>query len=199
MKTLIKLCVGVLLTGLVLGLTPVRTRADEKPPEKPPVAVPVTVAEGELTLSSLKVMLDGLAYDEIVANKSDKGEVVGYMVKMTRDNWTFAVNVFPSAWGGNKYIEFSAWLGKVPDPANVPSKVLLGLLTANDKVYPLTFTYSEKWTQFKIFGTIPNKNVQAKDVRKMMDNTTNAIKEYAPLWSSSRWPGSTPKTESTPK
>src|ERR1700686_3084176 len=104
MKKLARMCVGVLFTGFVLGLTPTRTRADEKPSAKAP--------EGQLTLSSLKAMLDSLGYDDIVENKSAKGEVVSYTVKMERDNWRFSVNVWPSADGN---ITFSAWLGKVPD------------------------------------------------------------------------------------
>ena len=182
MKKLARMCVGVLLTGLVLGLTPARTRAEEKPPVKAP--------EGQLTFSSLKALLDLLGYDDIVENKSDKGEVVSYTVKTERDNWRFSVNVWPSPDGN---LAFSAWLGKLPDPGKAPPKVLLSILQANDYIYPLTFTYSEKWTQFLLFGKIPNKNVQAKDVRKMIEKLTSAVKEYEPLWNADKWPDNKPK------
>jgi hypothetical protein len=137
-------------------------------------------------MASLKTMLDGMGLDEVKENKNDKGEVVSYSVNIQRAPWTFWISVSLSPDKTNVWL--NAWLSKVPDPGNVPPKVLLGLLAANEKIWPAYFIYSETWTQFRLSMPVPNRDVKAKDLRKQLDLTCSMIQEYAPLWNPEKWP-----------
>ena len=149
-------------------------------------------AEGRITAESLKTILEGLGYDitEKDEVKDTTGKVIGYSISLEK-GYTFHPQITISGDQSNLWFVFN--LMAVPDPATVPSKILLGLMTANDRIYPGYFGYYAKDNLFTMKSFMANKGLKAKDVKLQLETMGANANAYDTLWNSTKWEGSKPK------
>jgi len=160
--------------------TPPKEEPKQQKEEPKPAPAP-----GALTVESLKEMLDTLGYDIEKERKDEKGNVFGYQLKVNSAKYGSHPCVSLSVDGTNLW--FTQSLGKVPDPASVPTKILLNMLSANDLIYPVSFCYGEKFNNFYIVSMIANKGVKPKDMRQRIDQLTSVSEGYDHLWNPAKW------------
>jgi hypothetical protein len=126
-----------------------------------------------------------MGYEIVKEYTDDKGVLTSFDVKLEVDTWTLPVNFALSPNKANIWCNLR--LLKVPDPAGVPAKVLLGLLKAGGPHWPVYFNYSEQDGQFRMSMFIANSGVDAKVLRSHLDHFIRAFRENQKYWNPSLW------------
>jgi hypothetical protein len=168
----------------ILALAIATTRA---PAQKPPAGEPKT-EPAPLTLEALKNMLDQMGY-EYEEGKDDKGQVRNYTVTIARDSWTFVITLSVS--GNQELVWLFAPLKKLNDTEQVPSSILLKMLSVNGDQGPPMFEFNERTNRFALSMPLLNRGVTPAILRKSLDRLTTQIRGTESLWNADKWPAST--------
>ena len=89
---------------------------------------------------------------------------------------------------GEKTISITMRLGKVPDPGSAPSKALLDLLAANNRVWPSFFNYEPANNYLFLDMAFANRGLKAKELRARFESMCDHVRTYEPLWNPEKWP-----------
>jgi hypothetical protein len=136
-----------------------------------------------LTDESLKTMLSNMGYEPEEIKATDGSKI--YRVTIEKDDWKFVVNFSISP--DKSYVWQVALLKTIPDPDKVPAAPLLKMLSENDEIGPVFFSYSPNTKRFYLNAGLENRGVTPARFRKELDRLTGHIKRTAALWDPARW------------
>lgn len=148
--------------------------------------------EGQLTMSSLKMMIENLGY-EFKEFKNDKGVVNEYLLTVPRGgaNWKIFVTISPN----QENVWVFADLAPIADLNNVPRDILVDMLKANETMGPTYFAYNEKIKLFVLYHVVTNRGVTAKLLRERVESVANQVDVKEKLWNPKLWSGTGPGPE----
>lgn len=133
-----------------------------------------------LTTESLGTMLENLGY-EVKPWDNKKG----YGVTWKQDTWTFYANASVSTNGGVLWLVMP--LGNVEDPAKAKLAAVFGLLTENDAIGPLHFSYNTSNKRLYLNDPVPNVGVTPARLRKELEDMAAVLKRTEPMWDTAKW------------
>jgi hypothetical protein len=176
MNLMRKLVAAALLAILTAGL--VQAEPEKGEPIPPPAKAPVA---GRLTNDKLKEMLVNLGYNP-QERKSTTGNPM-FHVEMTRDGWDYRFYVSLS--GDGTQLWLTSYLGDLPDARDIPVERLEKLLAATNDVGPCHF--SLKGRKIYLNRAIENQNVTPGQLRGVVDEFNDRIKETKDVWNVANW------------
>lgn len=179
----------LLVFGLLAVAVPATTTAQEPTKGKTSGAEPAKGGD-KLTVESLKTILEGLAYDEIVDLKDKAGKVIGYEVKRV-SGWNFYGMFSLSPDQSNVWIVM--WLAKVPDPGSIPAKAMRDMMAQNNKMGGPFFAYSESDNFFALKCALSNRGIGARDLRSKFEGMCDNVRIHEALWNPDKWADAKPK------
>jgi hypothetical protein len=64
---------------------------------------------------------------------------------------------------------------------------MLGLLIANDRIWPAYFYYSEKGNRFILNMPVRNTNITPVVLKQYIENYFRAFNDYEKFWNPKKW------------
>ena len=139
----------------------------------PHVRASQPVAQGDLTSESLQKMLDDMGY-------LPKKLSVGYLISISRDSWTFHIQLVLSKDGSK--LGMNSNLGAIPKPEEVAASTWLRLLEANGDVDPSAFYVDKQTQKLYLHRTLDNRGITPAILRGQIEAFCSNTKDTGKLW-----------------
>lgn len=149
-------------------------------------AQPSATAETRLTDEGLLKLLKGLGYEPTVTKSAD-GSITYHRIDKTVGNFRYIMDVSLQEKG--RYIAFSCPLKRVGEPEKVPADKLWAVLSKNDEIQPMAFSYAASMKQFFLNLQIDNDGVTPARMQNQLDQLRHTLQSTSTVWDTSRWPG----------
>jgi hypothetical protein len=154
--------------------------AAPRPAPSPPVATPAAPAPTQLTTTALGHLLRVAGYEPRV-----EGEV--HRLRVEEQEYAYLLDVSLSRSGA--WLLCAAHLAPIPDLTRVPPGPLLALLSANDALVGMYFSYNRSEGQVMLNATLRNRGLDAADLRAVIEGMKDTIRERHGLWDARHWAG----------
>jgi hypothetical protein len=176
---------ALVLTALLLGSVPAgaqRTAAGGKPgtPAKAPVrGNPGPAPAGQrLTASAITGVLRGLGYQPRPYGPYQR-------IQVDEPNYGYAIDVGLSASGD--WLVCLASLAPVPDLTKIPSGPLLALLSRNDALLGMSFSYNAENARVMLNAAVPNRLLDPPSLRNLIEGIKKTVRSTEGLWNPQQW------------
>jgi hypothetical protein len=167
---------GALLTARVLG-------APAKRPAKPvpkPAVKPATPKPAPITQATLGPVLKALGYP------AEPHESY-WRVKIEEEGRDYVYQIDLSFTQSREWLVGMAHLAPIADLTMVPSGPLLALLTENDGMVGMSFSYDRTNGRIMLNASAPTRGLDAAGVKKLVDGIRGRVIQTQGLWDSSKW------------
>jgi hypothetical protein len=161
-----------------------QANAAEPESAKPDAVKPAE--DGRLSDEALLSMLKGLGYNPTVSKSAD-GKITFYRLDKTVANFRYIIDV--SLQEGGKTVAFSCPLKRVGEPEKVPAEKLWAMLSKNDEIYPMFFSFEKSRKQFFLNHQIDNRDLTAERLGEVLDAVKHQVNATASVWDTTNWPG----------
>jgi hypothetical protein len=139
----------------------------------PHVRASQPAAQGDLTPESLQKMLGDMGY-------SPKKLSIGYLISISRDSWTFHIQLVLSKDGSK--LGMNSNLGAIPKPEEVAASTWLRLLEANGDVDPSAFYVDKQTQKLYLHRTLDNRGITPAILRGQIEAFCSNTKDTGKLW-----------------
>jgi hypothetical protein len=150
------------------------------PPRKaasPPVGL-AKPAPARLTVAGLGPLLRGLGY-------LPEAEGQYQRIKVDEPGYGYKIDLSLSQSGD--WLVCMAHLAEIPDLTKVPSNALLSLLTANDSLLGMSFSYDRANGRIMLNASLPNRSLDPGSVRNVIEGMKATVRNTQAVWDTSAW------------
>jgi hypothetical protein len=169
----------------VAGLVGVGLVHADNPPGTPGPSQ-AAASESRLNDEQLSALIKGLGYTEKTSKSSD-GKVTYHSLDFTVVNFRYIIDISLQEQGTAVY--FSSPLKRIGEPEKVPAEKLFALLSKNDDITPMFFSYDASGKQLYLNYQIDNRDLTSARMMTALDRLKHVLSSTAPLWDTSKWPG----------
>ena len=106
-------------------------------------------------------------------------------VQIEEEKFGYLIDVSFSKSG--EWLVLMAHLAQIPDLTTVPAPALLGLLSANDALLGMAFSYNRTTGQIMLNATVPNRNLDGGSLRNLIEGMRSTVREQQGLWDPTAW------------
>ena len=164
-----------------LGLATVNARAQESGPIGSGGTVPAVQPAGTLTLEQLGRLLGQLGYNPKPYH-NQAGKLAGYDLSFASNGWTMRLSLSVSKSGTNIWL--NSTVGRVVDPAGVPSSNLLKLFAAHNRIWPCYVYFYGTGGYLRLAMPIKNGGVTQTTLKRDIDAYATRLREMITLFKS---------------
>jgi hypothetical protein len=159
---------------------PARAAPRPAAPARKPASAPPTVARVpvRLTAVGLGPLLRGLGY---------LPEADGQYQRLKVDEPGYGYKIDLSLSQSGEWLVCMAHLAEIPDLTKVPSNALLSLLTANDSLLGMSFSYDRANGRIMLNASVPNRSLDPTSVRSVIEGMKATVRNTQPVWDTSGW------------
>jgi hypothetical protein len=183
-RSLILACAAL---GVLAGL-PARGAALARPPVRKPAPAHAAPAPGRpapgaarvpaLTPATLGPTLKAVGYAPILQG--------GYQrLRVEEDGYGYFIDVTLSTSGD--WLTCMAHLAPVGDLTKLPSAPLLALLSTNDTLLGMAFSYDRVNAQIMLNASVPNRNLDPASLKSVIEGLKTTVRKHQGLWDTSTW------------
>ncbi len=144
-------------------------------PTRPPAAPP-----SALTPQSLTAALKSLGY-----KPTPHGAFQRVPVEEAGKPYGYAIDVGFSA--NKEWLVVLANLAPIPDLTKVPSTPLLALLTTNDSLLGMAFSYDRQSGRVMLNAAVPTRSASPGTLRSILDEVRAVVARTEGLWDPTHW------------
>lgn len=189
------LTVSTALTGALI--LPAALGQARKPPAKPPTATkpapkptpkpapapatppkPAAPAPAGVTAATLGPSLKSLGLEP-------KAEGAFQRIRVEEEKYAYFIDFSISKSG--EWLVGVAHLAPIPDLTKVPSAPLLSLLSANDSLLGMYFSYDRTTSQIVLNAAVPARATRPEDLKTIIEGMRFTIHETQGLWDPTAW------------
>jgi hypothetical protein len=183
MKNLMTWSMAAVMTAAsVIGIG--MARGDDAPVAGGPAQLPAP--EIRMNDEQLSALLKGLGYTENTSKSSD-GKLTYHSLNSMVVNFRYIIDISLQDAGATVY--FSCPLKKIGEPEKVPADKLLALLSKNDDMAPMAFSYDASRKQMFLNYQIENHDLTPARMQGELDKVKHVLNSTYALWDTSKWPG----------
>lgn len=163
-----------------LSLAPVAAggRTARKPSPPRSTQQPPRLASGALTAATLVGSLRALGYQPTPNGQFQR-------LKVEEPGYGYALDLGLSASGD--WVVCLAHLAPVGDLTRVNSAPLLALLSRNDVLLGMAFSYNRENARIMLNATVPNRAMDLASFRNVVEGVKRTVRETAGLWNTRDW------------
>jgi hypothetical protein len=165
---------------------------EKKPPAKPLVSKPAATAKpatakppappppapARFTSQSISAALRGLGYTPTAAEE-------GQRLRIEEEGYSYVMDVKLSA--SSDWLVCMAHLGTVPDLTKVPAGPLLTLLSTNDQLIGMSFSYDRVNGRIMLNAAVPNRGLAAEQLKFVIEGLKETVRRTEGLWDPAQW------------
>jgi hypothetical protein len=155
---------------------PAPRRAAPRKPVSPKVAVPKPA--GALSHANLGALLRSLGYRPEMAQQYQR-------IRVEEEGYGYLVDLSLSKSGD--WLVCMAHLAPIPDLTRVPASPLLTLLSTNDSLLGMYFSYDRVNARIMLNATVPNRSLDAASVRNIVEGLKATVRQTQALWDTASW------------
>ncbi len=141
-------------------------------------AAPPRLGSGALTAATLVGSLRALGYQPTPNGQFQR-------LKVEEPGYGYALDLGLSASGD--WVVCLAHLAPVGDLTRVNSAPLLALLSRNDALLGMAFSYNRENARIMLNATVPNRAMDLASFRNVVEGVKRTVRETAGLWNTRDW------------
>lgn len=139
---------------------------------------PAAAAPGSVTSANLGATLKGLG----LATVSQEGY---QRLRVEEERFSYLIDLRFSDSG--EWLVCMAHLSPVPDLSKVPAAPFLALLSTNDNLLGMSFSYNRTTAQIMLNETIPGKALTPTSLRVHLERLRATVLQTQGLWDATKW------------
>ena len=143
-----------------------------------------TASQTTLKPEELKTSLSNMGY-EVKESKSTDGAPMYDVAWTSDDGWKYSMTASISPSGRIAWLVMN--LGSTDDVAKVPKEAFLGLMTENDAIMPMSYSWHPKLMRFYLNNPVDARDFSPQSLRKGMDAMVASVKRTADFWDPAKW------------
>lgn len=148
------------------------------PPRKPAPRRPVVAQLSRYTAAGLGPALRAAGYLPEPTGSFQR-------LKVDDDKYGYVIDVGLSDTGD--WLVCMAHLAPIPDLTRVAAAPLLGLLSTNDTLMGMSFSYDRGNGRIMLNATVPNRGLDPGALRAVVDGVKATVKKTEGLWDAAAW------------
>lgn len=179
MSRLFSIPAALLLLHVALAAPAAAAPAPRKPVSHKPASKPAArPAPAVVTPANLAASLKGLG----LATTSQEGY---QQLRVEEQGFAYVVDLRFSDSG--EWLVCMAHLAPIPDLSKVPAAPLLALLTTNDNLLGMSFSYNRAAAQIMLNDSIPGKGLTPAVLLTHLQRLRGTILQTQELWNTTKW------------
>jgi hypothetical protein len=166
-----------------------RPAAPKPTPAKPPAGAPAPAAAPAPAPQPAPkpAMITAAALGPALKEHGFEPEARGEFqrVRIEEEEFDYAIDF--SITRSGEWLIGVAHLAPIPDLTRVPSAPLLSLLSANDSLLGMYFSYDRERSQIVLNATVPARATRPEDLKGIIEGMRATIRQTQGLWDPSAW------------
>jgi hypothetical protein len=147
-------------------------RSPARPPAAPPVRLPA------VTAANLGSILTSLNYKPVPNTPYQR-------LHVEEENYGYFIDLGVSKSGD--WLVCMAHLAPIPDLTQVPPAPLLSLLSTNDSLLGMSFSYDRVNARIMLNATVPNRGLDPACIRSVIEGLKSTVRKTEGLWDPASW------------
>jgi hypothetical protein len=147
-------------------------------PSAPPKSTPPKPPPQGVTAANLPALLRTAGYRPVAQGALQR-------VQVEEQAYGYFIDVTLSKTGD--WLACMAHLAPVPDLTKVAAQPLMNLLSANDAMLGMYFSYDRVNARVMLNAAIPARGLNADALRSILESLKGAVRETQPLWDTAGW------------